>query len=533
MATSEENPTFETPTGRRPRLLEGRPLAAMVVVLLITGGHTMNLRELGVSQGWVPAELYSIQSSYLVSLALMMLACPSLTQRFSCRGLAQCGMMMAVAGAVLNGLEVWLSLPAFIAGRAVAGAGAGMVIYCAPRLLDPRWRVAAAWAVILCPVAGPGVVSLATMFYEVSSWQFGFLFEAAAAATALVVLLSMPATPESRPWPPKGSLAYLPGLVIASVSLLYVLHWGQLQGWEEAPDIITAAAVGVAALIVTLYLAHAQIDWPALAENWPRLALFFFGGLCQFFYGYIMNVYGGMIANLSSWQRVWLIWPLPIGMAASLTLSQVRWRHGRIVLGLPGAVVGLAVLSTGLYLCFQHMMEWPYWDIRNTIDLNWFPAPGHWELAPGRFLMGLGIGLFMVAMDAKFSTDPEREEKVRPFLSVVQFYGGGLAAAIMINFLIIGHKVHYSYSADRDVIQADELMQRQILVRHELHEAGQPAPDRSAEVLLFRFVNYEADNLVFATMYAIFFLTALSLSGFFLGLWIWMRLRASTGLPAP
>jgi hypothetical protein len=136
-------------------------------------------------------------------------------------------------------------------------------------------------------------------------------------------------------------------------------------------------------------------------------------------------------------------------------------------------------------------------------------------------------------MDTMFSPDPEREEKVRPFLHVVQFYGGGLAAAILINFLIIGHKIHYSYSAERDTIQADELKQREILVRDELHEAGQPAPDRSAEVLLYRFVNYEADNLVFATIYAMFFLTALALAGFFLGLWIWKRLRASTGLPAP
>lgn len=533
MATSEANPAFETLTRSRDHLLEGRPLVALVVALLITGGHTMNLREMGVSQGWVPAEVYAVQSCYLVSLALMMLACPALGQRFSCRGLAQWGLLMAVAGAVLNGLEVWLSLPVFITGRALAGAGAGMVIYFAPRLLDPRWRVAVAWAAILCPVAGPGVISFATMLYEVSEWQFGFLFEGAAAATGLIVLMSMPPTPESRPWPPEGSLAYLPSLVVASAALLYILHWGQLHGWEEAPDIVTAAAIGGAALIVTLYLAWPQIDWFALSENWPRLALFFFGGICQFFHGYTMNIYGGMIANLSSWQRVWLIWPLPIGIAASLTLSQLRWRHGRVVLGLPGAAVGLALLAGGLYLCFQQMMEWPYWDIRDTIDLNWFPAPGHWELAPGRFLMGLGIGLFMVAMDTMFSPDPEREEKVRPVLHVVQFYGGGLAAAILINFLIIGHKIHYSYSAERDTIQADELKQREILVRDELHEAGQPAPDRSAEVLLYRFVNYEADNLVFATIYAMFFLTALALAGFFLGLWIWKRLRASTGLPAP
>ena len=46
--------------------------------------------------------------------------------------------------------------------------------------------------------------------------------------------------------------------------------------------------------------------------------------------------------------------------------------------------------------------------------------------APGRFLMGLGIGLFMIAMDTMVSPDPEREERLRLFLLVMQFYGSGI-----------------------------------------------------------------------------------------------------------
>jgi hypothetical protein len=196
-------------------------------------------------------------------------------------------------------------------------------------------------------------------------------------------------------------------------------------------------------------------------------------------------------------------------------------------------VVGLVLLSAGLFMCQSGTMEWPYWDVRAVVDLNWFPAPGYWELAPGRALMGLGIGLFMVAMDALASRDAGREERVRPLLQVVQFFGGAIAVAVLINFLIIGHKVHYSYSAERDAIQADELARRTELLQAELHAVGQPQSERSAQVLLYRFINYEADNLVFATIYALFGFTALALAALFAAVWTLHHLRGIARRWAP
>lgn len=513
-------------------LLAGRPMVAFVAVLLTTGGHTMNLREMGMSRGWVAAEVYALQSCYLFSLAMMMLACPTLNLRWTCRRLTQCGLVLAVAGAIVNVMEFSEPLSAALIGRAMAGAGSGMVVYSVPRLLDRRWEGPVAWAVILCPVIGPGAVATATMTYESSDWQHGFLFEGAAAAIGLLALQSMARTPESSPRPARGSLAYLPSLIVASAALLYILHWGQLYGWLESPDIAYAASVFGAALAISLFLAWPQLNWRILGENWVRLALYFFGGVCQFFHAYIMNVYGGTMVNLSSWQRAWMIWPLPIGIATALIAAALvlpylrRHRETRAVV-LPAAIVGLLLLSYGLHLCYVSMIEWPYWDIRDVVELNWFPAPGQWELAPGRFLMGVGIGLFMLAMDAQFSPDPVREETVRPFLNVVQFFGGGIAAAVLINFMIIGHKVHYSYSADRDTIQAEELSRRAEFLNDLLRQAGQDAPDQSAQVLMYRFVNYEADNLVFATVYAAFLFVSLCTAGFFLGLLIWRLLHRS------
>jgi hypothetical protein len=509
-------------------LLAGRPLVAQAAVLFTTTGHAMNLREMGAAQGWVTAEYYCLQSAYLAGLALVMLACPALGRRFSWRGLAEVGLVLVAAGSALNGLHPWAPLSVFVAGRLVAGCGAGMVVYFAPRLLDARWEFPATWAAILLPVAGPGVIGAATMLTETSDWQGGFLFESAAAVVGLVVLLSMAEVNESPPpvayapgSPP--SLAYLPPLVIALVALVYVLQWGQLHGWLESPDIVAVSAAGAAAGVVAFWLAWPHLDGPALKENGMRLVLFFFGGVNQFFHGYTMSVYGGTLVNLSSWQRALLIWPTPIGIAVALVLSHVRWRGRHLRLGLPGAATGLLLLAGGLYLSYRLTMDWPYWEVRDTLDLNWFAAPDIRQLAPGRFLMGLGIGLFMVAADTLHSPDPKRESEVRPYFLVGQFLAGGLAAGVLVNFVLIGHQVHYSYATDRSWIQADELAQRQADLGDELRRGGAPDPERGAEVLLYRFVNYEADNLTFATMYAALLVAALALAGVCLVLWAWRR----------
>lgn len=530
MATTEPAPA---PTGWARYwevLLSGRPMVALLAVLLTTGGHTMNLREMGVSQGWVAEEVYALQSCYLFSLALTILACPALGHRRAGRHLTHWGLVLAVIGPALNVVETGDPLSTFLIARVVAGAGAGMVIYFAPLVLGPRWRVPVAWVFILCPVIGPGVVSAATMTDESSDWQHGFLFEAAAAAAGLLALLSMKEVPDSPSRSPRGSLAYLLPLAVASAALIYVLHWGQLHGWLESPDIVTATVVLAFATASALYLAWPQMDWAMVRENGVRLGLYFFGGMCQFFHGYLMNVYGGSLVNLNSWQRAWLIWPLPVGIAASLiaaalALPYLHRRRGRVILGLPVAIAGLLLVAGGFLLCYRESMEWPYWAVRDVVDLNWFSAPGHWELAPGRLLIGVGIGLFMVVMDTQFSPDPTREKTVRTFLHVVQFFGGGLAAAVLVNFLSIGHKVHYSYSAERDTIQAEELVRRGEILTDALHQVGQPSPERSSQVLLYRFINYESENLVFASIYIAFSLASLSVAGVLFGLWVWHRIH--------
>jgi hypothetical protein len=341
---------------------------------------------------------------------------------------------------------------------------------------------------------------------------------------SLLVLLSMAAVPEVPPAAPGGSMAYLPWLVLATSVLVFVLHWGQLYGWLESGDIVVAAAAGTVSLALALLMIWPSIDVLVLKEGWIRLLLFFFGGACQWFHGTSMNIYGGVLLNFSSWQRALLIWSLPLGVATGLMLARLALRRWAIRLGLAGAIAGLLILAAGMFHCYQLTLDWPYWQIQNVADLNWFPAPQYWELGPGRFLMGLGIGLFLIAMDTLASGDAGREARLRPFLLVAQFFGGGVGIAMLINFVLIGHPIHYSFVADRDFIQPQEFADRRAVLRDALRLAGAPAPDRQAEVLQYRAINYEADNLVFADIYATFAIAALAVAVLCLALLIWNRL---------
>jgi hypothetical protein len=74
------------------------------------------------------------------------------------------------------------------------------------------------------------------------------------------------------------------------------------------------------------------------------------------------------------------------------------------------------------------------------------------------------------------------------------------------------HQLHYSYVADRGFIQAVERGDRNLRLTGHVTTASAGAAARQAEALEFRAVNYEADNLVFASIYGGFLVTSLVLA---------------------
>jgi hypothetical protein len=126
--------------------------------------------------------------------------------------------------------------------------------------------------------------------------------------------------------------------------------------------------------------------------------------------------------------------------------------------------------------------------------------------------MGFGTGMVLLAMTTRASPDPRREARIRPLLPVAQFAGGTLSVGALVTVLLASHQVQYSYVADRGFIQAGERSDRDSRLAAYVATATAGPAARQAEVLEFRAVNYEADNLVFAGIYGGFLVASLVLA---------------------
>ena len=494
-------------------LLVLRPAFALAAVWLTTAGHTASFREMDAARGWVTAEGYSLHSIYLLAITLTLLAAPRLARWSGSYPLVVAGLTMLGAGSIVNGVLLHAPPELLVLGRVLAGIGAGLVIRSAPRILPAGQEGRVAWAGIVLPAAGPVVIALAVEWSPWWSWQGGFLFEVVLALLSLALVLSIADPPDldrDSPPGPVEPLDYLPAAVVAALSVWYVMHWGQLHGWLEGPDITAAMIVGSVALSVLLWIVWPGLDAGTLREGLPRLGLITYGGFVQYFNSLDMGVYGGLLVNFSPWMRSWLIWSLTIGSTAALALGRIVWQKRSP--GFAGAALGLLVLAGGMSLSHRNTMNWPFWSLLNTVEFNWFAAPQHWQLALPRFLMGFGSGMVLLAMTTCTSPEPLREARIRPLLQVAQFAGGTLSVGVLVTVLLAAHQLQYSYVADRGFIQAVERGDRNSRLAAHVASAGAGAAARQAEALEFRAVNYEADNLVFATIYGGFLVASLVLA---------------------
>jgi hypothetical protein len=464
-----------------------RPTFALAAVWLTTAGHTMTFREMNAARGWITAEGYSFHSIYLLAITLTLLADPTLVSRFGSYRAVLAGLVMLAIGAAVNGCLLHAPASVLELGRVIAGIGAGLVIRAAPRIHSPNWTSQVAWAGILLPPAGPVVIAGAVHASGWASWQGGFFFEGALALFALALVLSIadPLEPDSQPI---QSVAYLAPLSIGVLAVWYVMHWGQLHGWLEGPDILAALILMAVAFTSALLIVWPNVDAGAAREGIPRLLLIAYGGFVQYFNASDIGVYGGLLINFSPWMRAWLIVSLPIGAATALAVGRIVW-SGRSP-GYGGATFGLIVLAGGMALSHQRTLNWPFWQLLNAVDLNWFAAPQHWQLAPPRFLMGFGSAMVLLSLTTRSSRDPRRESKIRPFVEVAQFAGGALSIGVLVTVLLAGHQLHYSYTADRGWIQAGEQADRGQRLTAALTQAGAPSPERQSRSMLYQAVNY-------------------------------------------
>ncbi|MCZ2343324.1 MAG: hypothetical protein LC104_16250, partial [Bacteroidales bacterium] len=330
----------------------------------------------------------------------------------------------------------------------------------------------------------------------------------------------IPLTPPQLP-PPRiqGKFASFPVFAIGLACTWYLLHWGQLEGWHHNRTVLLVGFCGTLMVILTIWSAWPGLTFSLAQEGLTRGMLIAFAGMVQFFQVSETGIFGGLLINVDEWKRACLILPLGLGAAVSLFAGRLTWRATRP--GRLSTAVGFLAISLGMGYAHFQMLGWPFWVVQNVVEFNWFAAPQVWEMAPGRFLIGLGFGLVILSETHRAGRDPVREARIEVGLHAAQFLGAGVGIGLLATALLMGHQWEYSYVADRGYIQATEITNRTQQLEETYFLSGSSEPARKAAALMFRSVNYQADVLVFADIYAGFGVTSLALAIAVLGRMAW------------
>jgi hypothetical protein len=506
------------------------PLAAQAAVWLTTAGHTANFREMNDARGWIPSVGFGLHAAYLFAVAASILIAPALRRAASSHALAVLGLGLLAAGSLLSGLNLHATYDSAVAARVLAGFGAGQALVAAPRLLPAARPGAVDLFEVLLPALGPPVIALASVSYGWSDWEGAFLFEAVLAAFGLACVVPLDPAPDPPPRA-RGSVAYWPALVVGLAGVWYLLHWGHLSGWGGDRTVLLVGFGGAVALTAALWLAWPGLPSPLVREAVARGTFVGYAGMVQFFQVAETGIFGGLFINVGEWERACQILPLGLGAAVSLLAGRLTWRATRP--GRLSTAVGLLTITAGMAFAHAKMVGWPFWSVQNVVEFNWFAAPQTWEMAPGRFLVGFGFGLVILSETHRAGRDPAREARVEVGLHAAQFLGAGVGIGLLATALLAGHQWEYSYAADRGAIQAPEVAGRTARLGEAFAAGGAAEPGRRAETLMFRSVNYQADVLVFAHIYAGFGVTSAALAAALLGRMAWRSLAPGRRRDAP
>ena len=494
-------------------LLVLRPAFALAAVWLTTAGHTANFREMDAARGWVTAEGYSLHSIYLLALTLTLLAAPRLARWSGSYPLVLAGLTMLGAGSLVNG--VWTHAPRelLVLGRVLAGIGAGLVIRSAPRILPAGQEGRVAWAGIVLPAAGPVVIALAVEWSPWWSWQGGFLFEVVLALLSLALVLSIADPPDldrDSPRGPTERLDYLPAAVVAALSVWYVMHWGQLHGWLEGPDITGRddRRVGSSQLASLDRLAGPRCGHAARGSAstgadrlWRIRPVFQFPrhGSLRRLAGELQSL-DAFVADLVAHNRVYRSARTRPDHLAE-TVGRIRWRGARVAC--PG--------RRNEPLAPQHN-ELAILEPAQHRRVRLVRRPPALAARPATVLDGLR------QRDGAVGNDDLHQPRTPP---------RGTDPAVAPGRTVHGRNVKRRGSRDgalgrspapvllcrRPGFHPGGRARRSEFTACRPHGRGRRgAAARQAEALEFRAVNYEADNLVFATIYGGFQVTSLVLA---------------------
>jgi MFS family permease len=247
------------------------------------------------------AELLWIVDSYVVVFACLVIPGGAAGDRFGRKGVLLAGLAAFAAGAIIAAVAP--NIPVLLAGRAVSGLGAALVLpNCIGVLVHAmpparRTRALATWAVasgmggILGNTGGAALLTI-------GSWRtlFGAVAVIAVACAIWVARIVPTSSRNARSLDPAGTVLF----VSTTVALLIGIIEGPEQGWRS-PLVVSMFVLSIllaAAWVITeLRVAHPLLDprlfrIPLLSSSSLGMLVTFFGSFGLFFLNASLLQYG-------------------------------------------------------------------------------------------------------------------------------------------------------------------------------------------------------------------------------------------------
>lgn len=248
---------------REDRLLDLRSTPAVALIACSVVASMVCFLDASVVNVAVPAIGRDLQAgvsglqwtltSYLLTVASLLLLSGALSDRFGRGRLLAAGLCVMLVGSVLCALAP--SIGALIVARVVQGAGAALVVPSSLALLngtlrpEDRARGIGLWAGLatIGTTVGPYVGG---WLVDVASWRAVFLLNLPLIAVALAVLRHVPET-DDEPRPLSLDIGGAVLTVVGLGALIYALTQGPAAGWSSV-KIVVPATIGIAALVALL-----------------------------------------------------------------------------------------------------------------------------------------------------------------------------------------------------------------------------------------------------------------------------------------
>jgi len=228
----------------------GATVLASTIGFLDASVVTVALPAIGADLNAVVAQLQWVVTSFLVTVAALLLVAGGLSDRYGRRRILAIGLVIIVVASALCALAPSVEL--LIAARVLQGIGGALVVPSSLALLnatlraEDRARGIGIWAGLatLGMTVGPYVGGWLSDSY---SWRWLFLLNVPLVVGALLVLRGVP---DSRD-PEASGRPDLPGSLLTAVGfggVIYALTEGAAKGWSR-PSVVVLGLVGVACLV--------------------------------------------------------------------------------------------------------------------------------------------------------------------------------------------------------------------------------------------------------------------------------------------